>query len=71
MIYWNEYYTIVMEKDSNIIKIINFFSWGARCSEICALRWPDIDFDTRMMFTIKSLKLVDGIVNEKTTKQNY
>lgn len=41
---------------------------GARRSEICALRWSDIDFDTRMMSITKSLKVVEGIVDEKTTK---
>lgn len=41
---------------------------GARRSEICALRWSDIDFDTRMMNITKSLKVVEGVVDEKTTK---
>ncbi len=41
---------------------------GARRSEICALRWSDIDFDTRMMSITKSLKVVEGVVDEKTTK---
>lgn len=41
---------------------------GARRSEICALRWSDIDFDTRMMSITKSLKVVEGQVYEKTTK---
>lgn len=41
---------------------------GARRSEICALRWLDIDFDTRMMSITKSLKVVEGVVDEKTTK---
>ena len=41
---------------------------GARRSEICALRWSDIDFDTRMMSITKPLKVVEGVVDEKTTK---
>lgn len=41
---------------------------GARRSEICALRWSDIDFDTRMMSITKSLKVVKGVIDEKTTK---
>lgn len=41
---------------------------GARRSELCALRWSDIDFDTRMMSITKSLKVVEGVVDEKTTK---
>ena len=41
---------------------------GARRSEICALRWSDIDLETRMMSITKSLKVVDRIVDEKTTK---
>ena len=41
---------------------------GARRSEICALRWSDIDMETRMMSITKSLKVVDKIVDEKTTK---
>lgn len=41
---------------------------GARRSEICALRWSDIDIDTRMMSITKSLKVFDGIVDEKRAK---
>ena len=41
---------------------------GARRSEICALRWSDIDLDTRMMSITKSLKVVEGVIDEKTTK---
>ena len=41
---------------------------GARRSEICAIRWSDIDMNTRMMSITKSLKVVDKIVDEKTTK---
>lgn len=41
---------------------------GARRSEICALRWSDINFDTQMMKIDKSLKVIRGIVDEATTK---
>lgn len=41
---------------------------GARRSEICAFRWSDINSDTRMMSITKSLKVVERVVDEKTTK---
>lgn len=41
---------------------------GARRSEICALRWSDIDLDTKMMSITKSLKVFDGVVDEKRAK---
>lgn len=41
---------------------------GARRSELCALRWSDINMETRMMSITKSLKVVGGIIDEKTTK---
>ncbi len=41
---------------------------GARRSEICALRWSDIDFSTRTMSITKSLKVIEGVIDEKTTK---
>lgn len=41
---------------------------GARRSELCALRWSDIDLETRMMSITKSLKVFEGVVDEKTTK---
>ena len=41
---------------------------GARRSEICALRWSDIDLDSRMMSITKSLKVIEGTIDEKTTK---
>ncbi len=41
---------------------------GARRSEICALRWTDIDFKTNTIKITKSLKVVKGIVDEATTK---
>lgn len=41
---------------------------GCRRSEICALRWSDIDFDTRIMRIDKSLKVIEGVIDEKKTK---
>lgn len=41
---------------------------GARRSEICALRWSDIDFDTQTMRIERSLKVIRGVVDEATTK---
>lgn len=41
---------------------------GARRSELCALRWSDINMETRMLSITKSLKVVEGIIDEKTTK---
>jgi len=41
---------------------------GARRSEICALRWSDIDFENKTMNINKSLKVVNGVVDEKNTK---
>lgn len=41
---------------------------GARRSEICALRWGDIDFNTNTVKITKSLKVIKGIVDEATTK---
>ncbi len=41
---------------------------GARRSELCALRWSDIDLETRMMSITKSLKVIEGYVDEKRAK---
>ena len=41
---------------------------GARRGEICALRWPDINFETRTLIIDNSLKIVDGIVDEENAK---
>lgn len=41
---------------------------GARRSEICALRWNDIDFNTNMLRIDNSLKVVKGVLDEKETK---
>ena len=41
---------------------------GVRRSEVCALRWKDINFDNRTININKSLKVINGVVDEKTTK---
>lgn len=60
----------VLENESIKYKLLIVLALdsGARRSEICALRWSDIDMDTRMMSITKSLKVFNGIVDEKTTK---
>lgn len=60
----------VLENESIKYKLLVILALdsGARRSEICALRWSDIDLDTRMMSITKSLKVVEGVIDEKTTK---
>ena len=41
---------------------------GARRSEICALKWNDINFDTHTLRIDNSLKVVRGVVDEGKTK---
>ena len=41
---------------------------GARRGELVALRWSDIDLDNRIMNINKSLKVLHGRIDEKTTK---
>ena len=43
---------------------------GARRSEILALTWNDIDFDTNVLTINKSLDVIKGQFIEKTTKNN-
>ncbi len=43
---------------------------GARRGEIAALRWGDINFDTRTLKIDNSLKVVKGVVDEKKAKTN-
>lgn len=43
---------------------------GARRGEISALRWSDINFDTRTLKIDNSLKVVKGVVDEKKAKTN-
>ena len=60
----------VLENESIKYKLLIMLALdtGARRSEICALRWSDIDFDTRMVSITKSLKVCEGVIDEKTTK---
>lgn len=60
----------VLENESIKYKllIILALDTGARRSEICALRWSDIDIETRMVSITKSLKVCEGVIDEKTTK---
>lgn len=41
---------------------------GARRSEICALKWNDINFDTNQLRIDNSLKVVKGILDEEKAK---
>ncbi|HEX9991637.1 MAG TPA: site-specific integrase [Acidimicrobiales bacterium] len=41
---------------------------GARRGTVCALRWPDIDFDAGTVTFTRALTLGDGVVVEKSTK---
>ncbi|MCL2718713.1 MAG: site-specific integrase [Lachnospiraceae bacterium] len=41
---------------------------GARRSEICALRWSDIDFNYNTLKINNSLKVVNGVLDEETAK---
>ena len=43
---------------------------GARRGEITALRWSDLNFETRTLKIDNSLKVVRGIVDEKKAKTN-
>ncbi len=44
---------------------------GARKSELCAIRWPDIDFEEKTLFIDNSLKVIDGVVDEEKAKTEY
>ena len=41
---------------------------GCRRGEMCALRWSDIDLDTRQVSIRRSIQQVDGTLREKDTK---
>lgn len=41
---------------------------GARRSEICALRWSDIDFEKHTLLIDNSLKVINGIADEEQAK---
>ena len=60
-----------LEKENNYkykALIILALDSGARRAEICALRWKDLDFTTKSLSITKSLKVVNGIVDEKNPK---
>lgn len=44
---------------------------GARRSEICALRWSDLDFETGKLVIDNSLKVIHGEVDEENAKTSY
>lgn len=68
----NQVKTLLDVLDNESIKyktlILLALDSGARRSELCALRWSDINMETRMISITKSLKVVEGIIDEKTTK---
>lgn len=44
---------------------------GMRAGELCALMWSDIDFNESTIYIDNSLKVVEGVVNEKNAKTDY
>lgn len=44
---------------------------GARRGEICALKWSDVNFEKNTLLIDNSLKVVNGIVDEKKPKTKY
>lgn len=44
---------------------------GARKSELCAIRWSDIDFIEQTLYIDNSLKVIDGVVDEEKAKTEY
>ncbi len=44
---------------------------GVRRSELCALRWSDVDFNNNTIYIDNSLKIIDGIVDEERAKTDY
>lgn len=44
---------------------------GIRRSELCAIRWSDIDFDNNTLYIDNSLKVIDGEVDELKAKTDY
>ena len=59
-----------LEKESIKVKALITLALdsGARRSEICALRWNDIDFNTNYLKIDNSLKVVKGVLDEKEAK---
>ena len=44
---------------------------GIRRSELCAIRWNDIDFENKTLYIDNSLKVINGVVDEKKAKTQY
>ena len=44
---------------------------GVRRSELCAIRWSDIDFEEKTLYIDNSLKVIDGEVDEEKAKTPY
>ncbi len=44
---------------------------GIRRSELCALRWNDIDFINNTIYIDNSLKVINGVVDEEKAKTEY
>lgn len=44
---------------------------GVRRSELCALRWNDIDFINQTIYVDNSLKVIDGVVDEENAKTDF
>ena len=44
---------------------------GVRRSELCALRWSDIDFINKTLYIDNSLKVIDGVVDEENAKTDF
>lgn len=44
---------------------------GIRRSELCAIRWADIDFANNTIYIDNSLKVIDGVVDENNAKTEF
>lgn len=44
---------------------------GIRRSELCAIRWSDVDFTNKTIYIDNSLKVIDGEVDEEKAKTDY
>ncbi len=44
---------------------------GVRRSELCAIRWSDIDFNKQTIYIDNSLKVIDGEIDEENAKTDY
>ena len=44
---------------------------GIRRSELCAIKWNDIDFKNNTLYIDNSLKVIDGVVDELKAKTDY